>query len=513
MEKNTQIEYLRKQSNMSQEQLADLLGISRQTISEWERGISYPSVEKLLSLSRIFNVSLDYIITGKEFQANKFSVIDTRGELIQETKKSLKEEGYSFKEINLTMASNEFKKTLLSHTDSMLFGLNGKYFVSTKENSPIGNTIVVGSAGTGKTRCFEKPNISQAIKRGESLIINDVSGEILYSFKDMLQKNGYEIQYVDFCSLSTSFGFLQDIPYDSLLADKYIKLIYNNIVAPFNNAGDPFYDKMMYVVFHAAAYHIFTKYLFGSSINLYEVYKFLISHDYKNFKAILCKIPINENSEFNDYSLLSIQSDKTMEAVYNMLIIILSNYFGNIPEKSNNKIIFSDNIAGYNISDVYTKKTAVFLVPSMFATNEHSLNNMFKLYIDMLIYLLHEGHVEIKKKIFMYLDEFGNFVHPMDTLHFLLRNSYSLGMSVTVVLQSLQQIRNYYDIDNFIDFFDNIIYMGNVSQYDINKFSDILNVDFKELKFLINTNSYIKRHDEVMLVQKINDIEKIFNIN
>ena len=66
--KITQIEYLRKREKMSQEQLADKLEISRQTISEWERGITYPSVEKLIELTKIFNVSLDFLVFGKTFK-------------------------------------------------------------------------------------------------------------------------------------------------------------------------------------------------------------------------------------------------------------------------------------------------------------------------------------------------------------------------------------------------------------------------------------------------------------
>ena len=73
--KITQIEYLRKREKMSQEQLADKLEISRQTISEWERGITYPSVEKLIELTKIFNVYLDFLVFGKIFkEKNGFGI-------------------------------------------------------------------------------------------------------------------------------------------------------------------------------------------------------------------------------------------------------------------------------------------------------------------------------------------------------------------------------------------------------------------------------------------------------
>lgn len=53
---------LRKQRNLSQEQLAEALGVSRQSISKWESGASTPEPEKLIALSRYFAVSVDHLL-------------------------------------------------------------------------------------------------------------------------------------------------------------------------------------------------------------------------------------------------------------------------------------------------------------------------------------------------------------------------------------------------------------------------------------------------------------------
>lgn len=50
---------LRKDKNMSQESLADLLDVSRQSVSKWESGQTYPEMDKLLTLCKIFNITLD----------------------------------------------------------------------------------------------------------------------------------------------------------------------------------------------------------------------------------------------------------------------------------------------------------------------------------------------------------------------------------------------------------------------------------------------------------------------
>ena len=56
---------LRKERGLSQEQLADALGVSRQAISKWEGGAAIPEVEKLLALSKYFGVTADYLLNDE----------------------------------------------------------------------------------------------------------------------------------------------------------------------------------------------------------------------------------------------------------------------------------------------------------------------------------------------------------------------------------------------------------------------------------------------------------------
>ena len=58
------LQAVRKKNQLSQEELAELLGVSRQAVSKWELGEGYPEVEKLLILSKKLNVSLDSLMTG-----------------------------------------------------------------------------------------------------------------------------------------------------------------------------------------------------------------------------------------------------------------------------------------------------------------------------------------------------------------------------------------------------------------------------------------------------------------
>lgn len=53
---------LRKESNLTQEQLAALLSVSRQSVSKWESDVAYPETEKLLRLGQLFDCSMDYLL-------------------------------------------------------------------------------------------------------------------------------------------------------------------------------------------------------------------------------------------------------------------------------------------------------------------------------------------------------------------------------------------------------------------------------------------------------------------
>lgn len=66
MEFNNRLYQLRKQKGFSQEELANRLNVSRQTVSKWEVGDSTPDMEKLVAISDLFDVSLDLLIMGKE---------------------------------------------------------------------------------------------------------------------------------------------------------------------------------------------------------------------------------------------------------------------------------------------------------------------------------------------------------------------------------------------------------------------------------------------------------------
>ena len=74
------LKQIRKEMHLSQEDLAEMLDVSRQAVSKWEQGMGYPEVEKLLLLSSKLNISLDGLMSeeiAKESNNNNKNVTGT----------------------------------------------------------------------------------------------------------------------------------------------------------------------------------------------------------------------------------------------------------------------------------------------------------------------------------------------------------------------------------------------------------------------------------------------------
>lgn len=100
---------LRKKNYITQEQLADHLGVSRQALFKWESNKSYPEIDKLIGLSKVFNCSIDYLLRNKEI-------------IVSDNKK--------YETDSLTInCKEENNETLLKESNGNLFGNINKIFL------------------------------------------------------------------------------------------------------------------------------------------------------------------------------------------------------------------------------------------------------------------------------------------------------------------------------------------------------------------------------------------------
>ena len=70
---------LRKEQNLTQEQFAEVLQVSRQSVSKWELNTAYPDTEKLIRISKLFDCSLDYLLKDEieQMDENLISASET----------------------------------------------------------------------------------------------------------------------------------------------------------------------------------------------------------------------------------------------------------------------------------------------------------------------------------------------------------------------------------------------------------------------------------------------------
>lgn len=76
------LKQVRKEKGLSQEELAELLNVSRQTVSKWEQGVGYPEVEKLLLLSNRLNVSLGALMAAEIVLGNNADQPAVTGQIL-----------------------------------------------------------------------------------------------------------------------------------------------------------------------------------------------------------------------------------------------------------------------------------------------------------------------------------------------------------------------------------------------------------------------------------------------
>ena len=107
---------LRRQNNMSQEELAEKLGISRQSVSKWESGQSLPDIEKLPVLSDLFHVSIDYLVKDNTLPAVQQPVQAQTEEEKDPADEDLRYEDSRFRDERFRAWTESVQKTFFSNT-------------------------------------------------------------------------------------------------------------------------------------------------------------------------------------------------------------------------------------------------------------------------------------------------------------------------------------------------------------------------------------------------------------
>lgn len=431
---NKQIEYIRKQQKLSQKEFAEQIGVSRQMVSDWERDISSPSIEKLIIISNMFNISLDYLIKGVNYE-NKIK-----------------------KESNI---KDIFKISNINETNSFLFGKIGKMYVSTKENEMIGSSCVLGKSGSGKTRTIIIPNIYQMIKRNESGIVIDTKTELWNKTKDALQAAEYNVKILNFSNYKQSVGwniisFLADLyKKDIFYCEKYIDLICDYLISDKN------IHHLEYVIFKTILHEMLSNDKIDK--NTTTLLNFI---KYSNLDSFLNYIKTLNSC--NAGYMLNLVDKLSIKNAFENLTALLERFF-NSPSCMN---VFNTN--EFNFQELIDRKTIIFIQNNEFSDDINILNSMF---IDLLTYYLYD-YCPKENKINLFLDECCAMFKHLKTIKYLIKSTPISPYNTIMCFQSLYQLQmTDGEIRHFLNLFNNIIYLGTYSCYDSEFFSNLFDME------------------------------------
>lgn len=137
---------LRKKHGLSQEELADRLGISRQAVSKWERAESSPDTDNLICLAKLYGVSLDELLDCD-------SDIDDIADEKRRDKEEKKKEGTVYKDKNATVNIEDGRIHVVTEDEEVTVGIDGIYVNTKDEKISLGKNMIVneGNRSVEKT--------------------------------------------------------------------------------------------------------------------------------------------------------------------------------------------------------------------------------------------------------------------------------------------------------------------------------------------------------------------------
>ena len=134
---------LRKENNLSQEALADKLDVSRQSVSKWESGQTYPEMDKLLTLCKLFNVTLDDLTNDSVNYNDVKNKKGTFDSLLSEITYIINKSFNMFRNMKGKQKLKIFGELIIIFLILLLFKIPFNYLISIGENLAYGHENIM----------------------------------------------------------------------------------------------------------------------------------------------------------------------------------------------------------------------------------------------------------------------------------------------------------------------------------------------------------------------------------
>lgn len=319
----------------------------------------------------------------------------------------------------------------------------------------LAHTLVIGSTGSGKTQAITLPTIKLSLLAGESLVINDMKGELFKQTASEFKKRDYNVVVLDFDNAIygnyyNPLGLAHRL-YKEENRDRSITLIEEvgyYLFSDTNNNLDPFWTNSTIDYFTGLCLYLFEK--SGNEVNLNDAFDLANRlNDNKEIDNFLKEIGKGNAIYYNVSGTLTAPSD-TRGGIISTFNQKLKKYV--TKEKLSQMMSKTD----FDISTIAKEKTVVYIVSGC---NDYS-NNLVPMFIHQVFEAINIYGNDGRKTNIL-LDEFDELL-PIRDFSQVINYSRSVNINFTVAINSYINLLNTYGKDNIEIIklcFANIVYL------------------------------------------------------
>ena len=322
--------------------------------------------------------------------------------------------------------------------------MDGKYYYSDSYD----HTLIIGSTGSGKTICEIMPLIFNLGFAGESMVINDVKGELFSHTSDFLRKQNYKIRVINLRDALSSDGW------NPLhLAYKYYKEnnidLAGDIIENFSksltknlSSKDMYWEKSATSVLTALCYAIIEDAPKEEQVHLYSIYNLLVEHGAKTIDRFNSLDLYFQQKPFGNlakmsYATGSFAKGETRATLFSVLATVIKIF-------SDTGIANLTSRTDFELESIGKEKTAVYLIIPDEKESRHELASLF---IDQCYQALvnsaqkmSDGKMPIRVNFIC--DEFSS-MPPINMSH-KIQVARSRNIRFFLVLQDFDQLKEAY---------------------------------------------------------------------
>ena len=254
---------------------------------------------------------------------------------------------------------------------------NNKYYVDTSSN----HSLIIGNTGSGKTASVIFPLIFNLADSGESMIINDVKGELYKTTYDYLKKKKYDIKVINLRDTSNSdFWNPLTLAYQYHQEKNFEKEIetindLSNAICEEVNSRDKYWQESSSSVLSALCLALIEDCKTENQVHFHSIYNLLVEHggkkygDQNSLDKYFDDRPFGSTAK-NLYSAGNFARGETRATIFSILASKLR-VFGDTG------VSYITSRTSFNIKDIGKKKTAIFLIVPDEKISRHFVGTLF----------------------------------------------------------------------------------------------------------------------------------------